>query len=285
MSTHRSLRIGKGDAERMLRGGPVDAKAGPDPLADLLAAAAAPARAGELAGEEAAMAAFREARLVPVAQTRRDSMIKIGLAKLVTVKVAAVAVAATTVGGVAVAASTGVLPSPGASDSSVQLTTSASAHATAPSVHSPNARASVSASLVGLCHAYTAGAGDNPGKALDAPSFTVLITAAGGKDKVTAYCTAVLNADLAAADSAHPTGTPTTEPHGESANHARGTATGDVGNDTTGADGQVGVGSSVDATVAPGTQVGATVAPKAGLEATAAPGAHLGATGKVTETG
>ncbi|MEV5823743.1 hypothetical protein AB0L22_31765, partial [Micromonospora haikouensis] len=36
-----------------------------DPLADLLAAAAAPARPGELAGEEAALAAVRGARPAP----------------------------------------------------------------------------------------------------------------------------------------------------------------------------------------------------------------------------
>ncbi len=46
-------------AEQLLSGAPVDGEVGP--LADLLAAAAADARADELTGETAAMAAFRDA--------------------------------------------------------------------------------------------------------------------------------------------------------------------------------------------------------------------------------
>ncbi|MEV0807675.1 hypothetical protein AB0I41_15075, partial [Micromonospora sp. NPDC050200] len=53
----------RAEAERLLdaarAGGPPSAG---DPLARLLSAAAAPARPGELAGEEAALAAFRAAR-------------------------------------------------------------------------------------------------------------------------------------------------------------------------------------------------------------------------------
>jgi len=49
-------------------------------------------------------------------------------------------------------------------------------------------------SLVGLCHAWLAGAGAEHGKARSNPAFTVLITAAGGSDAVDAYCTTLLGA-------------------------------------------------------------------------------------------
>ncbi|MFC8951754.1 hypothetical protein ACFT8P_03790 [Streptomyces sp. NPDC057101] len=127
-------------AERLLRGEPVDAvddhaRAGAERLAGALDAARTPAfpaaGSGELPGEAAALAAFRKAtaeraaarasvpagaphgrtlradlgrvRLVPVAAPRRrwGRSVRYGLAA---------AVAAVTVGGVAVAAGTGVLP-------------------------------------------------------------------------------------------------------------------------------------------------------------------------------
>ncbi len=229
MNTHRPRRIDRKTAERLLRGDRAVPEGGPDPLADLLAAATAPPRADELAGEQAALAAFREAHLVGVHQSRRGSMIKTSIAKLLTVKAAAAAVAATAVGGVALAASTGTLPSP------LHHSTS-TAHPTArptggPASGEPSAaaagaaHASPSPSLVGLCHAYTAGAGHNPGKALDNPAFTALITAAGGKDKVAAYCAKILsdrpgNASAThrpgGAPTAHPTGAPATHPAGDS---------------------------------------------------------------------
>jgi hypothetical protein len=87
-------------------------------------------------------------------------------------------------------------------------------------------------SAVGLCRAYTAGAGSAPGKALENPAFTSLIKAAGGKDKVPGYCAAVLAADSKRAKRAqrsnqpnssgkgkagHPSAlpTPSDQPHGK----------------------------------------------------------------------
>ncbi|ETA00908.1 hypothetical protein CcI6DRAFT_03670, partial [Frankia sp. CcI6] len=195
MSTHRPRRIGRGAAERMLRGGPVNAGAGADPLADLLAAVAAPAREGELDGEEAAVAAFREARLAHVTQPRREPMSKLLLAKFLTAKVAAVAVAATAVGGVAAAAGTGVLPVPGVGGSAaVSPVATPSAEVTAPRVSVPSAGASVSASLLALCHTYTADAG----AALSSPDLNALVTAAGGSDQVGAFCAKALRAEASA---------------------------------------------------------------------------------------
>jgi hypothetical protein len=110
-------------------------------------------------------------------------------------------VAATAVGGAALAARTGNLPE------SLGRGAKPSAHASpfAPA----RGKASPSPSLVGLCRAYHAGAGDNPGKALENPAFRALIDAAGGKDKVTAYCTTLLaNQGSKAAGPSHSPGKP-----------------------------------------------------------------------------
>ncbi|MGW6245434.1 hypothetical protein [Streptomyces roseolus] len=103
-------------AERLLRGEPVDpadpaARTGAASLADALDAVrvpAAPAPGAPLAGEEAALAAFRTATAARAARTaapgaarRWGRSLRYGLAA---------ALAAVTVGGVAVAAGTGVLP-------------------------------------------------------------------------------------------------------------------------------------------------------------------------------
>jgi PT repeat len=213
MSTHRPRRIDRTTAEQLLRGEPVDPTGGPDPLAALLAAAAAPARADELAGEYAALAAFREAHLGPVLQPRRTSMIKTALAKLLTVKLAAAAVGVTTLGGVALAAGTGTLPTSPRHETTTSHPKPAHATgkpSTAPT-HESKSKASPSPSLFGLCHAYTAGAGSEHGKALESPAFTALITAAGGKSNVAAYCTAVIAAGPGKSGT-HPTGKPTTQP-------------------------------------------------------------------------
>lgn len=135
-------------------------------------------------------------------------MLETALAKLLTLKVAgATAVAAAATGGVALAATNGVLPNPLADNAKVQP----SPHAAQPSKQAGKSAgakgaASPSPSLVGLCHAFTAGAGDNPGKALENPAFTALITEAGDKEKVAAYCDALLaQANTKPAPSARPT--------------------------------------------------------------------------------
>ncbi|MFI8424291.1 hypothetical protein [Streptomyces sp. NPDC085479] len=128
-------------AERLLRGEPVDAvdpsaRAGADALSDALTAArtaAAPAPGVPLAGEEAALAAFRQAAAARAAATAAPdsaaatapdsaATADLGRVRLTTAPARgrqwgrslryglAAALAAVTVGGVAVAASTGVLP-------------------------------------------------------------------------------------------------------------------------------------------------------------------------------
>ncbi|MFD8707556.1 hypothetical protein ACFV1W_34070 [Kitasatospora sp. NPDC059648] len=124
MSTNRSRRIDRDAAEQLLGGavgGPsagqdasLTGPDGPGQLARVLAAAAAPATAAELAGEEAALAAFREASLTPdpvVTPVRRRSMATAALARAFSTKAAAAVLGATALCGVAVAA--GNLPALG----------------------------------------------------------------------------------------------------------------------------------------------------------------------------
>jgi hypothetical protein len=106
MSNIRNSRLGRRAAEQVLDGVPGDQHADRTPLASVLAAAAAPSRPAEQAGEDAAVTAFRAEHLVPVDQSRRGQMIKSPLAKLLTIKVAAAALAVSA-GGVALAAGTG----------------------------------------------------------------------------------------------------------------------------------------------------------------------------------
>ena len=219
MSTHRPHRIDRFTAERLLRG----EVAGPHELAELLAAAAAPAQPDELAGEEAAVTAFREAHLIPASRPRRRSMIT----KLLTLKVAAAALTATAAGGVALAAGTGHLPDSmsGSAKSTARPDTGKTA------AGAKHAKASPSPSLVGLCRAFRAGAGDNPGKALQSPAFTALITAAGGKDNVAAFCADLLKnrpgkgSHPTGAPTSHPTGAPTSHPTGAPTSHPTGAPT------------------------------------------------------------
>jgi hypothetical protein len=215
MSTHQP-RIDRDTAEFLLAGVPaVRRRVGL--LGEHLAAAAAPGQSHELAGGSQAMAAFRAAHLQPAAQQRRTSMIKTWVAKLLTVKAAAL-LTVTAAGGMALAATTGALPNPLAG-------TPGPAHATGRPTTTPShpgGRPSVmpSASLLGLCHAYTAGAGADHGKALTDPAFTDLVTAAGGTAKVTTFCATILasaSANAAShpagpADTTHPTGPPTSTP-------------------------------------------------------------------------
>jgi hypothetical protein len=99
-------RIGREEAERILRAAATGPRPGHDDLTAFLAAAAAPTGEAELAGEDAAMAAFRRAR--GARATRRPL-----IARVLTVKAAVVlALSATAAGGVALAAGTGTLPGP-----------------------------------------------------------------------------------------------------------------------------------------------------------------------------
>jgi hypothetical protein len=119
MSTHHSRRMTRKAAEQLLGGaaGPLRGAAGPgaDPeqhLSRVLAAAAAPGHESELTGEAKAVAAFEVHHLVSATTPRRGQMINSPLAKLLTAKALAATLAVAVTGGVALAASTGVLSGP-----------------------------------------------------------------------------------------------------------------------------------------------------------------------------
>lgn len=171
-------------------------------------------------------------------------MLKPVLAKVLTAK-AAIVLAAVGGGGVAVAAGSGHFPGVGASNDHSEsgriARVPASEQATAAAAHgSPSAGLGASAgaapgssgaaahhvaapggspspNLRGLCTAFQAGVADNPGKALDNPAFTVLITTAGGKDVVATYCTTLLATPAGASHApgrshVHPTSRPSDAP-------------------------------------------------------------------------
>jgi hypothetical protein len=150
-------------------------------------------------------------------------MMKTAVMKLLTVKAAAVVALTAAGGGVAVAATTGTLPTmlTGSDHQTSGLSTAGSHESGKPSPKpsagekgkddggkdndgkgsaSAGPNGSPSPSLVGLCHAVSAGNKDDHGKALENPAFTALITAAGGKTKVDLFCTTL----LASAAAAHP---------------------------------------------------------------------------------
>jgi hypothetical protein len=210
MSADRRYRLNRNQAEQLLRGesasGPASQLADNCALASLLAFAAAPQAGRELAGEAEAVTAFRRAHLGPAPQPRRPSM---SATKLLVAK-AVIAAVGVSGGGVALAAATGHLPAnlagkPAAASSAAAAASSAGGKSTS---HPADPAASPSPSLRGLCQAYTARVSQSPGKALDSPAFTALITAAGGKDNVTAFCTSVLATHPGNAPASHPSGNP-----------------------------------------------------------------------------
>jgi hypothetical protein len=78
--------------------------------------------------------------------------------------------------------------------------------------------ASPSPALRGLCIVYFA-VGGADGKVIDNPAFRVLVTAAGGKGKVTAYCQTLLRAGLN--PTGHPVGPPIFPPRETPSGHRR----------------------------------------------------------------
>jgi hypothetical protein len=151
MSSIRPGRLRRHTAEQLLDGAtggrvPGDRYVGAEALAGLLAAASSPPRTAELAGEDAAVTAFRAEHLVPVSQSRRGQMIKSPLAKILTLKAGALALTLGA-GGAALAASTGAFTpsahthaqagaaSGGVSVSQAKSGTHAGAHANVPAAH------------------------------------------------------------------------------------------------------------------------------------------------------
>ncbi|MFC8616184.1 hypothetical protein ACFT9M_07175 [Micromonospora purpureochromogenes] len=221
MNAHR---MDQETVERLLVGPVVDPHDGPEPLVRLLTAVRAAPHPGELRGETAAMHAFRSARAGAALPTPSPAR-SFSLARLAGLKVALAGLAVAATGGVALAAATGTLPGPldrapvappsAGPQSTTPPTTAGPGGSPAPSSVKPEpSRPTPAASILGLCRAYRAAAGDNPGRALDNPAFAGLVTRAGGRDEVAGYCERVVRdtGPSAPPSAVHPT--PTGRPTG-----------------------------------------------------------------------
>jgi hypothetical protein len=194
-------------ANRLVAGrlDPADAPPGYAAVAKLVAAATAPATTDELAGEPETVARFaataRSGSPTRASITRRKGVPR----RLLTVKAAAaVLAAALSIGGVA--AATGVFPAPaqpaadhgrgspgsgtatpGGSDAATATTAAGNrergnGNATGPDATGP--------AKDGLCRAWESGQGGEHGRREDSTAFRALAAAAGGADKIAAYCQA-----------------------------------------------------------------------------------------------
>jgi hypothetical protein len=213
MRTARARRINRHEAEQLLTGGP----AAPDreELSHLLDLACAPPRADELAGREAAVAAFVRARQeLPAAPARRRSLVARRLSRALGIKVL-VGFLVLFVGGTALAAGTGNLPNPVQHGAHQLLSplgvpvpddSPAGRAGGAPSggtgqpgpggpagAGSPGSRTPSTANpvMVGHCRTWQAAQKNHP-KAIDAAAMQALTEAAGGVQNIPGYCTALL---------------------------------------------------------------------------------------------
>lgn len=205
------LALDQGTAERLLAGtlDPADAPPAYAAVAEVLAAAGAPPRPDELAGEAEAVARFRaHAARRPVRTGRQLARLAVTAAVVLGLLSAAGVGFATGViprtgewVGRAVQSVVGTEPGsnappgtePGSSSTSPAGQSGSTAASTTPgSVQSPSSSAvpGSTAAAEGLCRAYQAG----NGKKLDAAAFQALATAAGGSDNIPAYCRAVQEA-------------------------------------------------------------------------------------------
>jgi hypothetical protein len=185
MRTHRVGGLDRRAAERLLGGESPRRADGENLLGDLLGAAAAPGRDRELAGEEAALSAFRAAHHpARAAQTSRRPVLGSRLTRHLPVKVAAAAAAVVALSGVAAAAVTGTLPAVfGGGTPPAGPTSSVATPLTA-----PGGDTGVPPAVLRLCQAYTDAPRAESSRKLDDPAFGALVDAAGGKDKVPGYC-------------------------------------------------------------------------------------------------
>jgi hypothetical protein len=213
------LALDEDTVERLLTGAlpPTQAPAGYAKVAQLLAAAAAAPTPEELAGQEAALAELRAvtrarpaATMAPVPASPPRRRRRTGLAVVVVV-------GALVTGGAAGAA-TGHLPGPvrdaarsilGTGGQAPPASTEAGqppapvrrptgsggglpgSHPGVSTSRGPGAGPAASPNLEGTCQAFLSGNGAEEGGKLDATAFEALARAAGGQDKIPAYCEAL----------------------------------------------------------------------------------------------
>jgi len=177
----------------------------------LIAAATERAHPQELAGEEAAIAAFRQAHRAsarPAARTRRLVPVPGLVAGSLTAKIA-ISFGVLSFGGFALAAETGSLPTgaqsaahrvfravgvPEADQQASARTGDATSDRTGQPTQTNGGGPQFDATspVPGLCRAYTAGNRDEHGKALDSTAFQALAAAAGGEANIEVFCAGVL---------------------------------------------------------------------------------------------
>jgi hypothetical protein len=238
MDIKRNRKIDRSYAEKLLTGdATVDGA-----LADVLAAASAPADPRELQGEDTAVAMFHAARtgLTSPADARAHSATVVS--RLLTARFAALLLlfVGLGIGGVAVAASTGVIPAlphhrgtPGG-PVSPHLPRPPSGSTSAPTPHAdpsaPNVSSSgsLSTSLPGQCHAYMAQVSAGHTSVVNDHRFARLIAAAGGASNVVSYCQVLLarpssGAGAGGTPAPHPTGNPNAHSTGKPTAHPGGT--------------------------------------------------------------
>ncbi|MEU9825427.1 hypothetical protein [Micromonospora chersina] len=204
----------RAESERLLDAARAGAPAGPggDPLAHLLAAAAAPADPGELAGEEQALAAFRAARAapapVPAVAPRPRHRVRLGaaLAGLAATATAGVAFAAVSLDRGTEPASPPAPSTPGstgAGSTGPGTPTDSGSGSAGPTGGEPSTaptsgasggpgRPAGAAQLAGLCRGYLAKSDGQRARALETAAYADLVTAAGGAERVEGYCLALV---------------------------------------------------------------------------------------------
>jgi hypothetical protein len=222
MVSIRARRIGRREAEELLSGSAGHADR--DALVHLLDLAAAPPQADELAGRRAAVADFVRAReeWMGTASRRGRQPLAPMITKALAVKLTA-GFAVVFLGGAALAATTGSLPASlqhGAHTLFAPLgvpvpdaTPGQSAHptpdgghpSTAPGTRPGDPVLSADPAMQSLCRSWEAG-GKN-GKGVDAGVLRKLSAAAGGTDRIPAFCTAVLAATPSTAPAPEPSST------------------------------------------------------------------------------
>jgi hypothetical protein len=199
----RFLPIDAARAERLLSGSLDD----DHPVGRLLAAAAGPTRPEEIAGEAAAVMAFHGARraAMPAAPVTHRPRRRTGRALI---PIAAGVAAAVAAAGIALAAGTGVLPGPwvnvdspdpqapatvitGGATTDAQSSSSGATASGGASVPSASTTPSIE-DLIGLCHSYQTRNDKDPGKSMDSNAMARLTAAAGGEERIAAFCEALV---------------------------------------------------------------------------------------------
>lgn len=261
----KSHRMDQETVERLLGGPVLDPQDGPRPVASLLTAVRAAPHPRELAGEEAAVRAYRLVRAghpPELPQRRRPALAGFG------VRAALAGAALALTGGVALAATGGTLPhplrAPAPTTAAVQPAPDRDASRTAapdPSrapTGGVDGRPEPDAAVRESCRAYRADGDDGPGGALDDAAFANLIRAAGGREKVAGYCERVLADEPRSPD---PAGSPSGRPGAEPTGPPGAGPTGRPGADPTARPG-----------VGPTTRPGTEPTTRPGTEPTARPG-------------